>query len=140
MATTDSIKPERGDIVSFQLVSTDILGEGRIDVQVDSVLNYKTASRLDRDLNRKHANLYPLFKEAVNNVDDPSVYSYIAIIGRNEELEIVGIPWINASTYKTIDGRIATISIDNWRADWEAPYRRFMADLGANFTINVQDK
>lgn len=140
MATTASIKPERGDIVSFQLVATNIIGDQRTEVQVDSIINYRTAARLDPNIASKHANLYPYFKNSVNNVDDPAVYPYISIIARNGEIEIIGVPWINASTYKSIDGRLATISIDNWRADWDAPFRRFMADLGANFTINVQDK
>lgn len=140
MATIESIKPKIGDILSFQLVNPSLLGEERTSVKVDCVVNYRTAAMIDPEIARKHTVLYSYFKDVVNNIDDPSIYSYIGVIGRNDQLEVIGIPWINPSTYRQIAGTIATIAVDNWREDWLAPTRRFFAELGANFTINKQDK
>lgn len=134
------VKPVTGDIVSFQLVQNGILGDERVDVKVDGVLRYQTARQIDPELNTKHNNLYPYFRNEVNNVNDPSSYDYVALVGRNGALEIIGLPWINSSTFRTIEGRIATLAIDNWRTDFEGPLKTFMTSLGASYTIHVQDK
>lgn len=137
----EKVNPSRGDIISFQLVQNGIVGDERVDVKVGGgQLDFELARKIDPELARKHANLYPYFKTKVNNIDDPSVYGYISVTSRNGESEIIGLPWIMDSTYKVIDGRIATMSIDNWREDWRAPIQTFMANLGANIIINVQDK
>lgn len=136
----EKVKPSRGDIISFQLVQNGVIGDERVEVKVAGILDYEIARKIDPELARKHVNLYPYFKEKVNNIDDPSIYGYISVVGRNGESEIIGLPWIQDSTYKVIDGRIATMSIDNWREDFRAPIQTFMANLGANIVINVQDK
>jgi hypothetical protein len=134
------VKPVTGDIVSFQLVQNGIIGDERVDVKVDGVLRYQTAKQIDPELNVKHNSLFPYFRNDVNNIDDPSVYDYVALVGRNGQLEVIGLPWINASTFRNIQGRIATLSIDNWREDFAGPVKTFMTSLGASYVLNVLDK
>jgi hypothetical protein len=132
--------PAQGDIVTFQLVVNSVNGDERVDVKVDGLLNYSTARMIDPQLVIKHKNLYPYFKDKVNQVDDPAMYKYLALIGRNGATEIIGIPWINDSTFRVIDGRNATVGITNWREDFRAPLATFMQGLGASYTLNVFDK
>jgi hypothetical protein len=132
--------PSRGDIVTFQLVKNGIIGDDRVDVKVDGLMQYSTARLIDPQLAIKHKNLYSYFKDKVQNVDDPSVYGYLALIGRNDKLEVIGIPWINDSTFQLIDGRNANIVCTNWREDFRAPLQTFMQSLGAAYTITVFDK
>lgn len=134
------VKPVTGDIVSFQLVQNGIVGTERVDVKVDGVIRYQTAKQIDPELNVKHNNLFPYFRTEVNNINDPSIYDYMTVIGRNGQTEVIGLPWVNPSTFKVIEGRIATMTIDNWREDFAGPVKTFMTSLGASYTLNVLDK
>ena len=137
MATPD---PKKGDIVSFQLVINGVNGDERVDVKVDGLINYQVARMIDPQLAVKHAALYPYFSTKVGNVDDPSKYDYMVVQGRNGQVEVIGIPWIQDATFRIIDGRTATVLIDNWREDFRAPLKTFMANLGANMILHIQEK
>lgn len=128
---------KNNDIISFQLVQNGLVGDERIDVVVTGVVKYAIARMIDTSLAIKHANLYPYFKAKVNDVDDPSGYEYLTVTGRNGVVEVIGLPWINDSTMRIIDGRVATIQISNWREEFRGPLKTFMASMGANFTLNV---
>lgn len=135
-----TINPKSGDVVSFQLVQSGINGDARTEVKVSGVgLNYQTAKLIETQLHVKHVALFPYFKDAVNNVDDPSVYEYICVIGRNGAPEIIGLPWILESSYKIIDGRVATLQIVNFREEFRAPLTTFLKNLGAITTMTVKD-
>lgn len=131
---------KNSDIVSFQLVQSGIVGDERVEVKVTGVVSYAIARMIDTSIAIKHANLYPYFKDKVENVDDPSVYQYLTLEASNGSVEVVGLPWINDSTLTIIDGRTATLQISNWREEFRGPIRTFMASLGANVTLNVFDK
>jgi hypothetical protein len=135
-----TLNPSRGDIVSFQLVKNGINGGDRIDVKVDGILQYATARMIDPQLAIKHKNLFPYFQDKVGNVDDPNTYGYLALLGRNDKLEIIGIPWINDSTFQLIDGRNANLVVTNWREDFRSPLATFMQSIGASYTLTVFDK
>lgn len=133
--------PSKGDIVSFQLVVTNINGGERLDVTVDAVkIGYSTAIFVDSQLNAKHANLYPYFKDKVKGVNDPAAYDYLVVKGRNGQLEAIGIPWILDSSFKIIEGRRCTITIENWQEGWDAPARTFFAGLGASIVMVKETK
>lgn len=131
--------PKKGDIVSFQFVQNGIIGDQKNQVKVASVMDYVTARALDPEINVKHQALYTYFAGEVGNVNDPSAYDYIGIINTNGLLEVIGIPWILASTFRTVAARRATVVIDNYREEFKAPMETFFASLGANVTINIFD-
>lgn len=134
--------PKKGDIVRFQLVRNDLIGGERINSKVDSnTVGYSTAIRIDPELNVKHKNLFPFFQNKVNGIDDPSAYDYLILKDAvNGQLEAIGVPWIQDSTFVIIEGRRADITIETWREDWRGPTLAFFASLGASINLNVQDK
>jgi len=133
--------PAKGNTVSFQLVRNDINGGSRELVKVDAAdVGYSTAIRIEPELNVKHANLYPFFKDKVGNVDDPSLYNYLILQGRNGALEVVGIPWILDSTFRIVAAQRATWVCENYRPEWKGPSATFFASLGAAVVLTVEDK
>lgn len=135
-----TITPKSGDIVSFQLVVNSLNGDARTEVKITGVgLDYQTAKILEPQLTVKHTALFPYFKNAVGNVDNPAVYEYIVVMGRNGKPEVIGLPWILESSYKVIDGRIATVQITNYREEFNAPLVTFLKNLGATYTLTVKD-
>ena len=134
------ITPVIDDIVDFQLVQSGIVGDQRTDVKVSGTLDYNTARMIDPSIQSKHTALYPYFKDKVQNVNDPSVYKYMTCINNNGVTEVIGIPWILDSSYTVVDGRVATIVIANWREDWRSVTETFLSNLGANYSITVENK
>lgn len=134
------ITATKGDIVSFQLVMNGINGGERVEVRVTAgEMDYSTARMIDNQLNVKHAALFPYFKDAVGGVNDPSAYDYITVIGQNGVTEVIGIPWIEPSTWSVIQSRRANLNISNWREDFRGPLSTFLRNLGAVWTLNIFD-
>lgn len=132
--------PKSGDIVSFQLVQNGLLGDERTQVRVSAAdMDFQTAKLIDPQLNVKHITLFPYFKDAVGGVDNPANYKYAAFQAANGAVEVIGIPWIKDSTYRIVDGRIATLQITNFREEFRGPMLTFLANLGATYTLNVKD-
>lgn len=131
--------PKKGDRVSFSLVVSGINGDERTGLLVDAAdIGYTTAILIDPGLNVKHNNLFPYFKNKVNGVEDPSVYNYIVLKLPNGSPEVIGVPWIQDSTFKFIEGVRRVVTIENWRQEWDAPMRTFYASLGAAINITEQ--
>lgn len=133
----DKIVPVKGDIVTFQLVKNGINGGERIESKITGDLDYGTALMIDPELNVKHKALFPYFASKVGMVDDPSAYGYIALVGANGAIEVIGIPWIEDSTYSIIQSQKATYVITNWREAWDGPMTTFLSNLGATYTRTV---
>lgn len=130
----EKIAPTKGDIVNFQLVKNDINGGERIGSKITGILDYGTALMIDPQLNVKHAALFPYFSSKVGGVDDPAGYEYITLVGVNGAIEVVGLPWIEDSTYSVIQSQKATYVITNWREAWDGPMTTFLSNLGATYT------
>lgn len=136
------IVPKEGDIVDFQLVQNGIFGDKRIGVKVLSPpQDYLSAKFADPQLDSKHTALYPYFASKVGNVDDPTAYKYITVLTNPDTgaVEVIGVPWILESTYKTVTSRTATYVVQNFREEFRAPIQKFLTDLGAKFTTVVND-
>ena len=135
----DKIVPTKGDIVSFQLVQNNINGGERIGSKISGILDYGTAKMIDPQLNVKHAALFPYFSAKVGGVDDPAAYSYITLVGTNGAIEVVGVPWIEDSTYTIVQSLRATYVITNWREAFRGPMTTFLSNLGATYTMTTAD-
>lgn len=135
------ILPKTGDVVSFQLVVNGLNGDERVQVKVVvGDMSYQAALLMEPQLGVKHTTLFPYFDEKVGFVDNASNYSYMAVQWPNGKIEVIGLPWIQESSYRIVDGRIATLQITNFREDFRAPILTFMANLGATYTITVKDQ
>ncbi|ASU03646.1 hypothetical protein RISINGSUN_24 [Erwinia phage vB_EamM_RisingSun] len=134
------INPNIGDIVDFQLVQSGIYGDKRVEVKITGLLDYNTARLIDPQLNNKHTALFPYFRESVGNVNDPAAYQYMAVTNSAGTTEMVGLPWVLEATFKAVTSRTATYVIQNFREEFRAPIQRFLADLGAVYTMVTNDK
>lgn len=133
------INPKKGDIISFQFVKNGLIGDGKVQVKVEGDMNYRMAKAIDPELNVKHQMLYPYFQETVGGVNDATAYGYIGIVNTNGELEVIGIPWILASSFSYVQSRRAMINVTNWREEFRTPWETFAAGLGLSWTINMFD-
>lgn len=132
-----AIDPRTNDIVDFQLVQNGILGDGRVDVAVTaSGLTYETAKLIDPQLNVKHTALFQYFQSKVGGVDNPAAYQYFAVRDSNGSVEVIGIPWVNETTFKVVVGRIRNYSFNNWQEKFEAPFHKFLRDMGISYTYS----
>lgn len=132
-----AISPQVGDIVDFQLVQNSIIGGPHTGVAiVVGKMSYQAAKAMDQQLNIKHTSLFPWFKDKVNGVDDPNAYNYFAIQLANGKLEVIGYPWVNDATFKTIEGRTRTYTFTNFEMNMEGPLHKFLRDVGMTYTYN----
>lgn len=135
------INPVDGDIVDFHLVQDGIFGNDRKGVKILSgAMNYAAARIIDNQLALKHSALYPYFKEKVSNNDNPALYQYLVYENANGVPEVVGIPWILESTYKSIKGRVMVITIQNWSEAERENYVTFLSNMGATYIMTEKDK
>lgn len=129
------ITVNEGDIVDFSLMTDTILGGKRTGVTVTAPpMSYSAASRLDPNLNNKHKNMFPFFRDKVDNVDDPAKYKYFAVENANGTMEVIGVPWVMDTTYKPILTREVTYVIHNFREEWRSTIETMYKNLGATFT------
>ena len=134
------INPKSGDIVSFQLMVNSVNGDDRVEVTVVAAdINYQAALLMEPQLGIKHTALFPYFDSKVGFVNNPANYNYMAVQWRNGEIEVIGLPWIQESSYRIVDGRVATLQVTNFREDFRGPIKTFMANLGATYTLTVKD-
>lgn len=130
-----AIQPQQNDVVDFQLVVNGINGDERTDcVVIVQSMNYQAARLMDPEIAVKHANLYQYFKDKVNGIDNPNAYGYFAIRRPNDTVEVIGIPWVNDATFKTIEGRTKTYTITNYQEKMSGPIAKALRDLGATYS------
>lgn len=130
-----AIAPLVNDIVDFQLVVNGILGDERKGaVVIAQDLLYSAARLMDPQLQVKHTNLFQYFASAVGNVNDPSAYRYFAVQLANGSMEVIGIPWVNESTFRVVQGRTAIYTINNFEERMRPALAKFLRDLGATYT------
>ena len=132
-----AISPTINDIVDFQLVVNGVLGDERTDCVVSAdKMSYQVARMMDQEIAVKHSNLFQYFKNKVNGVDNPNAYNYFAVTLPNGKTEVIGYPWVNEATFKTIEGRTKTFTITNYQEKMSGPLAKALRDLGASYTTH----
>lgn len=133
---------KKGDLVNFDMIIPGIFGDQYKSVWVAGVVDHTSASIIDPEINVKHENFFPQFKESVGNVNDPTIYDYLLIKPdpTTNNLLAIGYPWIRPDSLEITKGRTAEILIQNWEARWEAPVNDFLKNLGASYVLSVSDK
>ena len=122
---------QKGDLVNYDMITPGIFGDQYRGVLVAGVVDYTVASSIDPEVNVKHQAFYPMFKNTVDNVNDPSRYDYLLIRPDPTQSNLLVIG------YK---GRSALITITTWEQRFESPLKDFLANLGVPYTIDVRDK
>ncbi|QDB70461.1 hypothetical protein CF8_0048 [Aeromonas phage CF8] len=132
----------KGDIVNFDMIAPGIFGSQYKGVLVQGVVGYEAASLIDPEVNVKHQNFYPKFKENVNNINDPTTYDYLLIKpdAATNQVIVIGEAWIMPGSLEVTKGRTAQILIGDWQARYDAPVRDFLNNLNVSYTLQVTDK
>ena len=134
------ISPKTGDIVDFSLVQAGIYGDKRVEVKVIAgEIEYEAARGFDPQVANKHTALFPYFKEVVGNINDPRAYRYMIVMNSSGQTEVIGLPWVLDSTFRTVSSRTATYVVQNFREEFRAPLKKFLADLGAIYIMTTND-
>lgn len=138
---TDIATIKKGDIINFDMISPGIFGDQYKGAIVSSVADFNTARIIDPDIQLKHANFYPFFKDKVDNVNDPSKYDYfiLQLDVTKSDLIVIGFPWINEDSLKAITTREATIVIRQFQEYHRAPLMDFLTNLNVSYTLLVED-
>lgn len=100
----------RGEIVSFTVYPSTIIGTKYKDVKVLSILDYTTAKAF-ADVDALHRNVYPTLPNTVPN--NPSQYYYARLEFVNGTTDIVGLPWIEAGSVVVKSAQSLQLSFKN---------------------------
>lgn len=138
MSLLDELKG--GERISFSLVKSGIVGGTYTSVLVDSVAGYSTARAISTDLASKHANLYPFFKDKVDNINDASKYKYLIIKPNDlsEQLIAIGIPWINESTVKSASTETVRLELYNFEEYKRPALESFLKNAGISYAFSTE--
>lgn len=98
-----------GNVISFDVYPSNYLGSFS-HVRVEGVLSYETAARNGFDPIAQHVRVAPtLPPEAPSNARD---YSYVVVRDRNNQLALVGLPWIKSETVIVHANYTAEITVE----------------------------
>lgn len=136
MADIQSLK--RGDTVSFSLVRQGIITDSFDSVIVDTVnAGYDLVSLVDTSLNEKHANLYPFFKNKVDNVNNPNAYAYLVVKTSNLSNRpiIVGIPWIEESSLRSTSTNTLVLTLHQFEEGKRPSLETYLKNAKISYSI-----
>lgn len=130
---------KKGDIVDFDMITPGIFGDQYKAAIISGIVDYNTARLIDPELNAKHSNFYPFFQASVDNVNNPAVYDYLILQldVTKSNLVVIGYPWINKDSLKTVSSRYATIIVRNFQEHQRAPINDFFRNLGVEYTLTI---
>lgn len=130
---------KKGDIVDFDMIRPGIFGDQYKGALISAIADYNTARLIDPELNAKHANFFPYFKDTVDNVNRPEIYDYLILQldKTKSNVIVIGVPWINASSLKTVASRHATVVINNFQEHQRAPLIDFLNNLRVEYVLTV---
>lgn len=133
---------KKGDIVNFDMIRPGIFGAQYKAALIAGIVDYNTAHLIDPDVYAKHAAFFPYFKDSVNNVNDPLIYNYMVLqLDPTKPARIViGFPWIDKDSLKTIESRYATVIIQNFQEYQKAPLIDFLTGLNVVYTLAINDQ
>lgn len=101
---------KKGATVDFIVEAPEILTSGFTNVKINAELDMESAQAMGLDVQAKHTNLYPLFKDK-GYPDDPNAYGYIRVTKENGSITILGIPWIREASIIAKERRRITVDI-----------------------------
>lgn len=130
---------KKGDIIDFDMIRPGIFGDQYKAALISGIVDYNTARMIDPEINAKHANFYPFFQNTVDNVNNPNVYDYLVLQldVTKSNLVVIGYPWINPQSLKTVSSRYATVIIRNFQEHQRAPLVDFLKNLNVEYTLTV---
>ena len=100
-----------GDVISFQLYPSAILGTGFQNVKLLAILDMNTLPLLGYDPQALHANVYSTLPQGTPN--DPSQYSYLKLLLQNGQTTVIGIPWIIDSSLQVSSTSSIQFTVNN---------------------------
>ena len=99
-----------GNIISFNVYPSAILGTAFNDVRVQAILDKDTAN-MWIDADSMHINVFPYLPAGVP--DNPNQSQFVKLVHQNGNVSIIGIPWIRAETVTLSERGTLVITVDN---------------------------
>ncbi len=124
-----------GSTVRFDTKAPGVLGASRANVTVLAVLDLDTAMILS-DVRAKHAQVKNFITDLPASA---GAYNYVKLRYGNGEVEVLGVPWVQADSIEVIEGRELFIRVRNATESVEATIRQALLQNGIeDFTIESQ--
>ena len=101
-----------GQIVSFSVYPEGYLGNNFQKVKVLAILDADTALTFE-DIASQHANVYVSLPQGYNQPGKHRTYQYLRIQLQSGERQIIGIPWINLSTFDIVQAFKTVITVND---------------------------
>lgn len=133
---------KKGDIVNFDMIRPGIFGAQYKAALITGIVDYNTARIIDPDTYTKHQAFYFFFKDKVDNVNNPEIYNYLVLQLDPTKADriVIGFPWVDKDSVKTIQSRYAQIIIQNFQEYQRAPLLDFLNGIGSSYVLTVNDQ
>ena len=123
-----------GRTVSFSMYAPSVLGEARHNVTVVAVLDLDTAKLLS-DVVATHMRVASYMPSLPTSAGS---YHYVKVRYSNGDTEILGVPWIDATSIEVIQDLKLNVTIRNITGSTETVVRQALLQNGIeDFTIEV---
>lgn len=123
-----------GNTVRFSTLAPAVLGALRENVTVLAILDLDTAQMLS-DVRAKHVQVRNYIATLPQSAGS---YNYVKLRYGNGDIEILGVPWIDASTIEVITDRKLVITIGNVSDSTEQLVRQALLQNGIeNFEVEA---
>lgn len=132
---------QKNDIINFDMIRPGIFGAQYKSALITGIVDYNTARIIDPDVYAKHQAFYPFFKDSVDNVNNPEIYNYLILQLDPTKADriVIGFPWIDKDSLKTIQSRYATVIIQNFQEYQRAPLVDFLEGMNVTYTLVIED-
>lgn len=130
---------QKNDIVDFDMIRPGLFGDQYKAALITAITDFGTARLIDPDIQAKHALFYPFFKDSVDNVNNPDVYNYmiLQLDPTKSSRTVIGFPWIDKDSLKTIQSRYATVIIQNFQEYQKSPLEDFLSGLNVTYQLTI---
>lgn len=125
-----------GDIVTFDVYPSDLLGTKFRQCRVLAILDYDSTRLMGIDPDAQHVKVYDSLPAGTPN--DPSAYQWLKVRLFGGDVTAIGIPWIKADTIVVTTTTTITVTYNNASPDDAVKIRTMNANNGfTDFSIDV---
>ena len=133
-------KIKNGDEIDLQVIEAAIMQSSFAGVKFLGQVSYPAAMGIDNNMNTLHHAFRPYFQDRYPDYVKSSDYDYVLVQHRNGTIQPLGLPWILASSIKVVTNKILNITVSNYTGMMEGPLRDLLANLGASYTFELNDR
>lgn len=135
--TTTITSDDIGKFVSFTVYPAGYLGSNFTNVKILGIISPATA-RIFADIDAQHANIYPSLPVGFNQPGKQNTYNYVHVRLQDGQETVLGLPWINMSTYVVLQNLKYVVTLNNVQSGDVSRLRNALLRNGfSNFEIET---